>query len=235
MRARVLLAQLVACSALTVIALSAAPAEAPADLQASHPNIVLMFPGQPRLGRSRRLRQRARRARRRGIDKLAAEGIRLNNFNVEFSCTVSRAALLTGRYAIRTGATQASGHHAVGNHDRRSAASRSATRPASSASGISAATRPRASASRPIRASTSATASRARATRRRRRSPDSDRRTPGTSFIWEGQGRRSRRATSSCSISTTPAHDRSRGGEAQHRVHGAQRPRSASRSSCTTR
>jgi arylsulfatase A-like enzyme len=43
------------------------------------------------------------------IDKLAAEGIRLNNFNVEYSCTVSRAALLTGRYAIRTGAAQANG------------------------------------------------------------------------------------------------------------------------------
>ena len=43
------------------------------------------------------------------IDRLAAEGIRLNNFNVEFSCTVSRAALLTGRYAIRTGATQPGG------------------------------------------------------------------------------------------------------------------------------
>ena len=43
------------------------------------------------------------------LDKLASEGIRLTNFNVEFSCTVSRAALLTGRYAIRTGATQGNG------------------------------------------------------------------------------------------------------------------------------
>jgi arylsulfatase A-like enzyme len=43
------------------------------------------------------------------IDRLAAEGIRFNNFNVEPSCTVSRAALLTGRYAIRTGATQGAG------------------------------------------------------------------------------------------------------------------------------
>jgi arylsulfatase len=43
------------------------------------------------------------------LDQIAAEGIRLTNFNVEFSCTVSRAALLTGRYAIRTGATQAAG------------------------------------------------------------------------------------------------------------------------------
>ena len=37
------------------------------------------------------------------IDKLAAEGMRLLNFNVEAQCTPSRAAILTGRYAIRTG------------------------------------------------------------------------------------------------------------------------------------
>jgi len=37
------------------------------------------------------------------IDALAAEGIRLTNFNVEVQCTPSRAALMTGRYAIRTG------------------------------------------------------------------------------------------------------------------------------------
>lgn len=43
------------------------------------------------------------------LDRLAAEGMRFNNFNVEFSCTVSRAALLTGRYAVRTGATQDAG------------------------------------------------------------------------------------------------------------------------------
>ena len=43
------------------------------------------------------------------LDRLAAEGMRLNNFNVEFSCTVSRSALLTGRYAVRAGATQAGG------------------------------------------------------------------------------------------------------------------------------
>jgi arylsulfatase len=43
------------------------------------------------------------------LDRMAAEGMRLNNFNVEYSCTVSRAALLTGRYAIRTGAAQPNG------------------------------------------------------------------------------------------------------------------------------
>src|SRR5277367_4460207 len=37
------------------------------------------------------------------IDGLAAEGLRLLNFNVEAQCTPSRSALLTGRHAIRSG------------------------------------------------------------------------------------------------------------------------------------
>jgi len=37
------------------------------------------------------------------IDDLASEGLRLTNFNVEVQCTPSRAALMTGRYAIRSG------------------------------------------------------------------------------------------------------------------------------------
>ena len=37
------------------------------------------------------------------IDTLAEEGMRLLNFNVEAQCTPSRAAIMTGRYAIRTG------------------------------------------------------------------------------------------------------------------------------------
>ena len=37
------------------------------------------------------------------IDELAGEGMRLLNFNVEAQCTPSRAALMTGRYAVRTG------------------------------------------------------------------------------------------------------------------------------------
>ena len=37
------------------------------------------------------------------IDKLAGEGMRLLNFNTEPQCTPSRSALLTGRFAVRSG------------------------------------------------------------------------------------------------------------------------------------
>lgn len=37
------------------------------------------------------------------IDKLAQEGLRLTNYNVEAQCTPSRSALMTGRLAIRSG------------------------------------------------------------------------------------------------------------------------------------
>jgi arylsulfatase A-like enzyme len=37
------------------------------------------------------------------IDKLANEGLRLTNMNMEAQCTPSRSAILTGRYAIRSG------------------------------------------------------------------------------------------------------------------------------------
>src|SRR5215469_15956921 len=37
------------------------------------------------------------------LDKLASEGMRLTNFNVEAQCTPSRSAILTGRFAIRCG------------------------------------------------------------------------------------------------------------------------------------
>jgi arylsulfatase A-like enzyme len=37
------------------------------------------------------------------IDKLASEGTRLLNFNVEAQCTPSRSAILTGRFSIRSG------------------------------------------------------------------------------------------------------------------------------------
>jgi arylsulfatase A-like enzyme len=72
------------------------------------PNIVLMFPDNLGWGEVGAYGS-VRGVPTPNIDSLAAQGLRLDNFNVEFSCTVSRAALLTGRYAIRTGATQPTG------------------------------------------------------------------------------------------------------------------------------
>lgn len=40
------------------------------------------------------------------IDRLASEGLRLLNFNVESDCVPTRSALMTGRHPIRTGALQ---------------------------------------------------------------------------------------------------------------------------------
>lgn len=37
------------------------------------------------------------------LDRLASEGLRLLNFNVEAQCTPSRSALMTGRFAMRSG------------------------------------------------------------------------------------------------------------------------------------
>jgi arylsulfatase A-like enzyme len=37
------------------------------------------------------------------IDRLATEGLRLLNFNVEAMCTPTRSALMTGRFSIRSG------------------------------------------------------------------------------------------------------------------------------------
>lgn len=76
--------------------------------QAPRPNIVLMFPdnlGWGEVGAYGSVRGNITPR----LDRLASEGIRLNNFNVEFSCTVSRAALMTARYAVRSGATQPGG------------------------------------------------------------------------------------------------------------------------------
>jgi arylsulfatase len=81
---------------------------APGGTQVRRPNIVLMFPDNLGWGEVGAYGS-VRGAPTPSLDRLAAEGMRLNNFNVEYSCTVSRAALLTGRYAIRTGATQPAG------------------------------------------------------------------------------------------------------------------------------
>jgi arylsulfatase A-like enzyme len=95
----------IACLAL---ALCIAPAESLAQQAAQRPNIVLIFPDNLGWGEVGAYGS-VRGVPTPNIDSIAAQGMRLDNFNVEFSCTVSRAALLTGRYAIRSAATQPTG------------------------------------------------------------------------------------------------------------------------------
>ena len=37
------------------------------------------------------------------LDKLASEGLRLTNMNMEAQCTPSRSSILTGRFSMRSG------------------------------------------------------------------------------------------------------------------------------------
>ena len=72
------------------------------------PNIVLIFPDNLGIGEVSSYGG-ARGVMTPNIDRLGEEGIRLTNFNVEYSCTVSRVSMLTGRYAPRTGEGYANG------------------------------------------------------------------------------------------------------------------------------
>jgi arylsulfatase A-like enzyme len=65
-------------------------------------NIVLIFPDNLGIGEVSSYGG-ARGVPTPNIDQIGKEGIRLTNFNVEYSCIPSRAAILTGRYAARTG------------------------------------------------------------------------------------------------------------------------------------
>ena len=76
----------------------------PAAVAQDKPNVVLVFMdnfgwGKPGFNGGGIIRGAATPR----LDKLASEGLRLTNFNVEVQCTPSRAAMLTGRYAIRSG------------------------------------------------------------------------------------------------------------------------------------
>jgi arylsulfatase len=82
-----------------VLSLSLTPAVA-----ADKPNVVLVFLdnfgwGEPGFNGGGIVRGSATPR----MDQIAAEGFRLTNFNVEVQCTPSRSALMTGRYAIRSG------------------------------------------------------------------------------------------------------------------------------------
>jgi arylsulfatase A-like enzyme len=66
------------------------------------PNIVLIFPDNIGMGEVNAYGG-VRGVPTPNIDKIGHEGMRLTNFNVEYSCTPSRVALMTGRYATRAG------------------------------------------------------------------------------------------------------------------------------------
>ncbi len=80
----------------------------PEGSEGIHPNIVLMFPDNLGVGEVG-CYGGARGVPTPNIDRIADEGIRFTDFNVEYSCVVSRIALLTGRYAVRTGEGYAAG------------------------------------------------------------------------------------------------------------------------------
>ncbi len=86
---------------LAILLIPCMSASAPAQ---DKPNIVLVFMdnfgwGEPGFNGGGIVRGAATPR----LDALAAEGLRLTNFNVEVQCTPSRSALMTGRYAIRSG------------------------------------------------------------------------------------------------------------------------------------
>jgi arylsulfatase A-like enzyme len=70
--------------------------------RATPPNIVVMFPDNLGYGEVG-IYGGVRGVPTPRIDALAKQGMRLTNFNVETFCTPSRAALLTGRYGVRSG------------------------------------------------------------------------------------------------------------------------------------
>ena len=86
---------------LIILILACLPLQAVAQ---DKPNIVLVFMdnfgwGEPGFNGGGIIRGAATPS----LDKLSNEGLRLTNFNVEVQCTPSRAAIMTGRYAVRSG------------------------------------------------------------------------------------------------------------------------------------
>ena len=93
---------------LKILCASLAVALCPPALAAERPNVVFMLAdnlGYGDLGSYGGGIVRGAPTPR--LDALAADGMRFTNFNVEAECTPSRSALMTGRYAVRSGTTRA--------------------------------------------------------------------------------------------------------------------------------
>lgn len=81
-----------------------APASAATRPRASRPNILFILADNLGYGELGAYGGGATRgAETPCLDRLAAEGLRLTNMNMEAQCTPSRSAILTARYAIRSG------------------------------------------------------------------------------------------------------------------------------------
>ena len=90
-------------SSITAAALFATPAHAQ-NRESGRPNIVFMLVDNMGYGDlSSYVGGEIRGVTTPKIDALAAEGLRLTNFNVEPECTPTRSALMTGRLPIRSG------------------------------------------------------------------------------------------------------------------------------------
>jgi len=93
-----------------LLALAICPAGAAAQSLADPPpNIVLIFPDNLGIGEIGVYGGNRGVATPR-LDALAKQGLRLTNFNTEYFCTPSRAAILTGRHGVRSGTN---GNHPV--------------------------------------------------------------------------------------------------------------------------
>ena len=101
---RVLLITIVFTVSSWLVPCSSALARRNSTISSQKPNIVLVFMdnygwGEPGVYGGGILRG----APTPHLDRLAEEGMQLLNFNVEAQCTPSRAAIMTGRYGIRSG------------------------------------------------------------------------------------------------------------------------------------
>ena len=88
---------LLACLVILILGFSSAQGQ-------EKPNVVLVFLdnfgwGEPGFNGGGIIRGAATP----NMDRLAEEGVCLKNFNVEAQCTPSRSAIMTGRYAVRSG------------------------------------------------------------------------------------------------------------------------------------
>jgi arylsulfatase A-like enzyme len=89
--------------ALGAFATAGTPSTAKAQPRAARPNIVFILSDNVGYGVPSSYNGGILDTPTPRMDKLAAEGLRLTNFNVENQCSPSRAALMTGRLPIRSG------------------------------------------------------------------------------------------------------------------------------------